>query len=138
MAGNSPNYVADGDINRSRFVKPSTTDHRVLEADANEKVVGISQINAKTAPIPSASTLAGAQGDALTVHGPGESMVMLELGGTVTVGDKLKSDADGKGVVVATSGPVQNVGAIALRGGASGELIPVLVHVESQPASASN
>ena len=50
--------------------------------------------------------------------------VAVEAGGTVAVGDTLKSDANGKAVVWATSGA--KIG-LALTAGASGDLIEVLL-----------
>jgi hypothetical protein len=56
------------------------------------------------------------------------SMCYVEAGATVTAGQYLKSDSQGRAVPVATSGTtVQNYGAIALQGGSSGEKIRVLV-----------
>jgi hypothetical protein len=51
---------------------------------------------------------------------------MVECGGTITAGALLKSDSNGKAVVAAeTAGLKENVGAIAVTSGASGELITV-------------
>ena len=52
---------------------------------------------------------------------------MLELGDIVTAGAELKSDSNGKGVVLAGSGS-ENIGAVALEAGVSGDLIKVRVH----------
>lgn len=124
-----PNYIARGDIRPSRLVKADTaTDNGVKEADANERIVGISSEAGREAPIPSVATiLAGQDGDNIHVYGEGEEC-LLELGGTVAAGDLLKSDNDGKGVVQATTGTTaQETGARALTSGASGEKIRVVV-----------
>lgn len=120
--------ICGGDINPSRFVKHSTAaDFTVLQADLNSNPVGISQAWAQTAPIPSASTLAGTTGDQIQVHYPGsgddnDSTVWLELGGTVTRGDRLMPDANGKGITATTG---KYYGAIAEESGVSGEKIRV-------------
>lgn len=129
MPATSPNVMAYGNIRPSRFCKPDTDhDHGALEADANERVFGISMEGSREAPIPSVSTIYAAQsGDSFKMYGDGEEC-LLELGGTVGYGDLLKSDADGKGVAIATSGTtLQHYGARALTDGASGELIRVQI-----------
>lgn len=128
MAYESHSMVAGGDIRPSRFIKVSTAaDYTCLEADANEAIIGISTNAVRDAPIPNADTDAAEAGDDLHYH-PIGSVCDLELGGTVTRADEIKSDADGKGVVRATTGTtLQNFGAIALESGVSGEFIKVLV-----------
>lgn len=129
---------AGGDINPCRFVKASTAaDNTVLEADANERVIGISGEGAQDAPIPGASTLAAASGEQLQIINTPEHRCLLELGsGGATRGDLLKSDADGKGVAIATSGTtIQHYGAIALQAGSAGDKIFVLFRPgETRPA----
>lgn len=134
------NFVAGGDINPSRFVKMnSADDNQVLECDANERAIGVSQEGTKAAPVSGASTLAAADGDPIHVYTPGEHRTcLLQYGGSITRGGRIKSDADGKGVAVDTSGEVQNVGAIALESGSDGEKHRVeLVH-DTMPATATN
>lgn len=128
MPSANPSYVAGGDIAPSRFVKAGSTDFEVLQATANAQILGIAQEGTREAPIPSVSTnLAASDTETLSVYGLTEEC-LLELGGTVTVGARLKSDANGKGVAAATTGTTaQEYGAIALEGGASGELIRVQV-----------
>lgn len=120
--------VSGGTIRPSRFCKLSTAaDQTFLEADANEACIGVSQDHTRDAPVPNADTDAAEAGDPVSIN-PIGSVCLLELGGTVTRADELKSDADGKGVVRATTGTtLQNVGAIALESGVSGEFIKVLV-----------
>ena len=54
---------------------------------------------------------------------------LLELGGTVAVGDHIKADANGKGVkATLTSGAlVESVNALALQAGDAGDVIEVLI-----------
>jgi hypothetical protein len=86
----------------------------------------------REAPIPSAGTpYAAALGESCRIHKEGERC-LLKLGGTVTAGDLLKSDASGNGVSCSTSAAtMQNFGAMALMGGISGELIEVEVRFGS-------
>jgi hypothetical protein len=134
----NPSYIAGGTIRPSRFVKYTANDFEVAEADANEKIAGISQEGTRTAPIPDVSTNEAAQsGETLQVYGDGEDC-LLELGGTVVPGDDLKSDADGKGVVIATGAALQQIGAVALEGGVSGELIRVQVKLAQGGSTVSS
>lgn len=124
----NPNFIAGGDIRPCRFVKGGAADLTVLEADANEAVIGISQEGTKAAPIPSASTLAAAAGENIGVHGLGEVCLLTLGSGGATRFGYLKSDADGNGVAIATTGTTaQMVGAIALQSGLEGEKIRVQV-----------
>jgi hypothetical protein len=123
-----PSFVANGDINPCRFVKIDvtyTTAPRVIQNAADSTIsIGISQQGTKVAPTDGASTLAASVDQQLEVHIIGD-MCMLQLGGTVVVGDSLTSDADGKGVV--QNAAADNVGAIALSSGVLDEKIFVLV-----------
>lgn len=122
-------FTAGGDVNPSRFVKQSTAaDYTVLQATANDPVIGISSEAAKDAPIPNASGLAAVAGSPLRVYGSHENeptKLLIGVGGCAA-GDELISDANGKGVVRAATGTViQNVGAIAMAAAAAGELVDV-------------
>jgi hypothetical protein len=124
-------------IRPHRFVKIDVNfDHAGLEADANERVIGIAAIETNQPPlsdIVTTSIHAAGPGQAIHLYGDGDESALLELGGTVVRGDRLKSDADGKGVQVATTGTtIQHWGAIALASGVSGELIPVQVQIGSE------
>jgi hypothetical protein len=121
---------AGGNISPCRFVKQSTTaDNTVLQAGAGETVYGISQAGVRRTPYSSLDDgYAAIAGEDLEVFGVGE-VCNLELGGTVTRGDRVKSDANGKGVTSATNG--DEYGAIALVSGVSGDLI----QVELKPTS---
>ena len=132
MPNTPPNLLARGDINPSRFVKQDTaTNFGALEANANELVIGISHDSSRDAPIPSASTLHAANGDQCRIFGDGD-VCLLVAGGAITAGIQVKSDADGKGVVIATTGAtLQNIGAVALEDAASGESFQVQIQIGS-------
>lgn len=126
--------IAAGDIYPARFVKQSGQPFEVAQAGANDALFGISQLGTNTPPIPGVtSDKAAVAGGSLRVHKPGERC-FVTAGGTITAGDRLKSDADGKGVAIATSGTTpQRYGAIALQNAASGEFceVEVAIGVES-------
>lgn len=110
--------LAGGDIRCSRFVKLNGTDDVLVESNANERCDGISQEYPHDAQLPGASALAGASGDSIMYYTPGgsENECLLEIGvGGCNAGDRLESDADGKGVTMATTaGTQRNVGAVAM------------------------
>ena len=139
MSGNSANWVAGGTIRPSRFVKvDGDNDHRVLEADANEAVVGISQTGTNRAPLSDlvSTSYAAIVDEQIKVYGESDFAV-IEAGDAIVRGNKLKSDADGKGVPILTTGTtLQQYGAIALASAAAaGELIPVMVLIgDTYPA----
>jgi hypothetical protein len=112
----------------------TTADDQGLEADANDVLIGISYEGGKHAPLSDlvSSNPHAESGDPIGLYGDGEQC-LLELGGTVVRGGRLKSDADGKGVAVATTGTtIQQYGAIALESGVSGEKIRVFVLLGSE------
>lgn len=126
-------FQAAESIAPSRFVKQNTSaDHRVDVCDAiNDKVFGISHESTRTAPIPSASTDAADAGENLLVYEDGDEC-LLELGGTVTRGGEIRSDATGKGIAIETTGSEQQrVGARALESGVSGDKIRVQVTIDT-------
>jgi len=133
---------ANGTIRRARFVKMDAADsHGVLEADANEKTVGISHVGTSdAAPIPSvtADPSQVTAGKSVHVHMLGETCQLEAGAGGFAAGDDLKSDADGKGVVAASTGTtVQRIGAHALSAAAAGELgLVVIVYAAVRPALA--
>jgi len=139
MAGKS--YLAGGTIRVSRFVKGSTAaNFTVLEADANEKIFGISQEGSRVAPIPSVTVdpaEAAQSGEQVEVHSTDDRVVMLEIGtGGCTADDYLVADADGKGVVsTGAAGAEQHVGARALETASAGDLARVSIHIETVPTA---
>src|SRR5512133_80103 len=113
-------YSAEGAISPCRIVKPGAADYGVLQAAAvGDKLVGI------TVPLVSAAT-----GDTVDVIHDG--IADLQLGGTVTRGDLLTSDATGQGVTAAPAAGTNNrVIGVALVSGVSGDIIPVLLSAGS-------
>ncbi len=103
--------LAGAAINPYRFVKfGADDDHIVQAAAASDLIIGISdELGAGAAEQPCDYGMIGI-GD-------------LELGGQVTRGQRLTSDANGKGVAASAG---DNVGAIAWMSGVSGDIIPVL------------
>jgi len=112
--------LATGDVNPSRFVTISGS-LNVAESNAGEVPVGVSQPGTKLFN----STLAAASGDVLGVYAEAQECWLL-YGGSVTAGDRLKPDADGKGV---TASPTDSSGAVALESGSSGGLYRVRVEI---------
>lgn len=113
---------ASGDIYPQRFVKFSG-DNTVAQAGANENAIGVSMRQSKAFD----SALAASDDGQVAVYTVGQ-IAKLELGGTVTAGGYIKADTNGKGVAIATSGTTaQNVAAVAVNGGADGEIVDVMV-----------
>lgn len=135
-----PVYLAGGTIRRARFVKVSTAaNHTALEADANERTIGVATDSGREAAIPSVTAdppEAAQSGDPVEIAFSGD-IALLEIGsGGCSPGDELKSDADGKGVVAASTGTtIQEIGAVALEDGSDGELVMVQVlYTSKRPA----
>lgn len=120
-----PPMVAGGNIAPSRFVKPSTAaGNKCLQCGAGEMPIAISQRGTRNTPYSSLDDgYAAIAGESVHLYGNGET-ALLELGGTVSPGDFLKSDADGKGV---TASAGDKYGAVTVQGGTSGKLIEVYV-----------
>jgi hypothetical protein len=126
MAGIS--RIASGTIYPSRFVTlDTTTMGHVLQATAGQQVYGISGPGTDRPPFGALDTgQCAVIGEQLEIFEAGDShdtVVPLQLGGTVTQGDRLKSDANGCGVTTTTTS--QEVGAIAEVSGVSGNIVPV-------------
>lgn len=115
---------ASGNISPSRFVKLTTTaDGEVTQAGAGEQIYGISQKTTRRTPYGALDDgYAAIAGENVGVHGIGEEC-LLEAGGTVAPGDRLKSDASGKGVATTTN--LDEWGAICLQAGTAGKLVRV-------------
>ena len=121
MANNllTKSYLAEAAIAANVIVKPGAADYGALAAAAvSDKSFGIS------------TEIAAASGERVdVVH---EGIADLKLGGTVTRGDLLTSDASGQGVTAAPAAGTNNrVVGVALVSGVSGDIIPVLI----QPGS---
>lgn len=117
-------FKANGDIYPARFVKLTTTDGRVVQCGAGDRGIGVSQMSTRRSDYVDSSGKAAASGEPIQVYDLGEEC-LLEIAGTVAQGDRLKSDANGKGVVTTTDRD-QYV-AVALVSGVSGEQIKVKV-----------
>ena len=115
-------YTAEAAINPCRFVKPGSNDYGVVQAAAAaDKIIGVSM------PLGSlGSGTALSSGDTCDVMHDG--IADVQLGGSVTRGDLLTSDASGQGIVATgTAGSNYRTGGIALVSGVSGDIIPVLL-----------
>lgn len=100
-----PSLIAGGDIRQARFIKLSgSADHTALEADANERIFGVSVDAAQDAPMPGASENAAEATDPFRYYGVGEECTVQVGSGGCTRGALGKSDADGKAVLAATTG----------------------------------
>lgn len=116
-------FNANGNIAPSRAVKIDTSkDFSVIQGTANSKNCGIAQKGERLDPSNS-DGFAAIAGEAILVYGDGAKDVPAQLGGSVTRGDRLKSDANGKLVVVASNN--DEVCAVANQNGAADELISV-------------
>jgi hypothetical protein len=129
------NLQANGNISPCRFVciDPSS-DHKAIQCDASAVPVGVAQEGTNYAPITDAdhitvSSYAAVDGEPVRIFPQGENC-LLEIGDTVTRGELLKPDADGKGVPIVTNGDTttpQFYGAHAEQSGSAGEKIRVHV-----------
>lgn len=123
-------FVCGSTIYPSRFVMVSTAaDYTALQAtdgssNHGDEIIGISQEHGRLPPVSGAGTYAGAATDIISVYGVQE-VCLLELGSTVTRGDLLKANSDGKGIK-ATAGS-DNYGAVCLQSGVSGDKVRVNV-----------
>jgi hypothetical protein len=109
-------YYAGATVNPYRFVVQDSADNTVIQASANtSKIMGIS------------GQLARATGQSVDVASI--ELTKCELGGTVTRGDLLTSDADGKGIELSSAilaSASARCGAVALQSGVSGDIIDVV------------
>ena len=109
-------YTAEGAIGPCLIVKFGAADYGVVAAAAaTDKLIGV------TRPL-----LSIASGESCDVIHSG--IAEIKLGGTVTRGDLVTSDASGQGVTAAPAAGTNNrhVG-VALVSGVSGDIIPVLI-----------
>lgn len=121
--------TAGGTIRTCRFVKINTADnYELLEADANEEVVGVSSQAAQDTPTAGASANAAEDTDSFRYFPEGLIALVKVGSGGVTRGAKVKSDADGQAVLAATTGTtLQWVGGYALETASEGEFAKVLL-----------
>jgi hypothetical protein len=130
----APNFLAGGTIYPCRFVFKNADPHEVEQAaSAITPLIGISQEGTHDTPgLSGAGTDAASDGEQLHVYTEGDEC-LLEVVTTVAAGNRLKSDADGKGTpLLGTETAAETfVGAIALDDGAAGEKIRVQVKIYS-------
>lgn len=138
MANTPPNLRASGTIRACRIVKVSGN-YTGAEADANELPIGITWQDGKYPPLNDlvSSNPHAESGDPIRLYGDGD-ICLVELGDTVVANGRVKSDADGKAVPIATTGTtIQHFVGRMLEGGSSGEkrLVQILIGSE-RPALA--
>ncbi|WLT30082.1 capsid cement protein [Geothrix sp. PMB-07] len=113
-------FTAEGTILPYRIVKPGAGDFGVVQAAAAaDKIIGV------TMPLVSVVS-----GDSVEVAQ--EGIAEVKLGGTVTRGDFLVSDASGQAITAAPAAGTNNVllGRAQISG-VSGDIIPVLLTLGS-------
>jgi hypothetical protein len=118
--------VANGNIVMSRFVMLDTTAlGKVVAATAGAEIFGISQKGSRRTPYGGLDDgNAAIAGENLSIYGDTERC-LLELGGTVTIGQRLKASTGGVGIATTADG--DEYGAIAEQNGVSGDLITVYI-----------
>lgn len=120
--------IAGGYICPSRFVYVSMyAPHHIFQCDNNIPMVGVSHEKVRN------SVFAAMGGDDIEVYDEGTGDILLELGGPVKPGNRLRSDAEGRGVAIELPGisVAQHYGAIALENGIEGDKIHVFVTLGS-------
>lgn len=118
---------ASGTITPYSFVKLDTVNvGQVLLCGAGDQIDGISQPGVRRVPYLTLDDgNAAIAGDNINIWGPPEKDVLLKIGGTVVVGDRLKADVNGHGITTTTAN--DEIGAIAERAGVINDLILVQV-----------
>jgi hypothetical protein len=113
-------YKAGAQIAPCLIVKWDSVDLQVLPAAAaTDKIAGVSVVNV-TAP-------SGQRVDVIKA-----GIAQVQLGGTVTRGDPITSNASGLGVTAAPAAGVNNrIVGYAEISGVSGDIIPVLVNIDT-------
>lgn len=129
MGAERPNFIANGNILPSSFVKIDTTQAMpsVVQATANTDIlIGISKEAAKDPPIPqvTGTQYAAAAGENCRVYQVGDDCLLTVGAGGLTAGDRVTADASGYGV---TASGTAVVGAIALMTAPAGALCRVRV-----------
>ena len=136
MPNTPPQLVAGGTIRPHRFVKlDGSNDFTGLEADANDIVIGISQVGGNRPPLDDlvSTNNAAIAGETFRLFGEGD-ICLIEAGDTFAHGARLKSDNDGRGVAITTTGTtIQHFGARALEAAtAVGQLVRAQVMIGSE------
>ena len=124
MAG-TVSLVAGGSITPSSFIKVLTNDRQAVLCGAGDRCFGISKEWTRLVPWEGLNDgFIAVAGESLALYAmPADSEAYLRLGGTVAVGDYIKSDASGFGVTAGTDG--DEYGAQALEAGVSGTIVKV-------------
>lgn len=126
MAGNAiliKSYTCAAAIGANRFVVYGASDGSAAVAGVGGKVMGISDSIGGGAPGTTQMANGGPVPGRVDVVKIGQAS--LVLGGTVARGDLLKPDANGAGIVSATTGDL--VGAQADQSGVVGDVIDVTI-----------
>lgn len=119
MSGPNPtltkSFTAEAAVTKRRIVKYGAADGDVLHADADDaKFAGV------------AAELDAAIADRVDVHVAG--LVEVELGGTVTRGGPITSDANGKAIAAVYDGSGDvNIAGWATVSGVTGDIIPIML-----------
>ena len=113
LNGLTKSYNAGAAIGARLIVKPGSNDYDVIQGAAvGDLLIGVS------------TDIAAASGERVDVIQ--EGIADVKLGGTVTRGQPITSDASGQGVAAAPAAGVNNrIIGFALISGVSGDIIPV-------------
>jgi len=113
-AARTERFIADSAVPARRAVTYTSTAFRIEHAGANDRVIGIAYDSASTNGVVDV-TLVG--------------YATATIGGSVSIGDRLKSNSDGKLVAISSTcgGDPQEVAAVALQAGSANDDIGVLV-----------
>lgn len=110
-----PSTVSGGNILPFAFVKIDSTDNTVVVAGANGEAIGATNGSLRRED----ATYHAIAGD--TVQLQDGDVIYVEAGGSVSAGGRVKSDAAGNAVAVATTGATNQYSpGIALQDGADG------------------
>ena len=132
MGTNNPSYIVQpsGDpanpnkVYPSRFVTLGTIDNNIVQSVANDEAIGISHVATRVIQLPGdPAQPAALEGETVRIYGLTESCEVFTAV-AISVGDKLKPDADGF-AVIATAG--QKFSARAKANALAGEKVDVIV-----------
>jgi hypothetical protein len=122
---NSAGLRAGGNIEPMRIVKISDS-RTVIQATANDRAIGVSGRSSNVDYDDTKHASTGSPGVEVRTAG---QVAYVECGGSISGGNFVKSDANGKAVASATTGTTaQEVVGTALEDGADGEIILMLVN----------
>jgi hypothetical protein len=123
------NFFARGNIHTAAFVKEDTaTNFGVLEAGANDKVIGVSQDGTHDTPgLTGAGVYAATNGQGIQVFQDGDECLITVGTGGVTAGDLVQAGSTGTAVTLSLATGNNYVGGRMLETGAAGDLRRMLV-----------